>query len=335
VKIALVGLAGSGKTTVFSAITGLRPDEKELLKTHLGVVTVPDERLDELARLLNPKKVTHTEAVFVDTHGFDLVHAREADALVIVIGVFSGASAKKDAQEICADLILADLEIVDKRLSALKKEIESGKNLRGQGEYTVLARCKAHLDKPQPLRTLGLTREEQKTVSGYQFVSLRHLLFIANVGEEQIGSPSIDDLRVFARQETIPLIEMCAKVEQEILQLPEAERAQFLKGMGISELSEDAVIKAAYRSLDLVSFFTVKGDENKSWPVKKGSSAIEAAGKVHTDIQRGFIKAEVINYKDFIACGDFNEAKKRGLLRLEGKDYAVQDGDIINFKFNV
>ncbi len=170
---------------------------------------------------------------------------------------------------------------------------------------------------------------------GYQFLSLKPLFFVANIDEGQINKGLNSNFLEFAKKEKIEIIELCTKMESEILELQEGERAEFLKSLGINELSEDRIIKAAYKTLDLISFFTVKGDETKSWPLKKGSQAIEAAGKVHTDIQRGFIKAEAINYKEFMECKDFNEAKKRGLLKLEGKDYVVQDGDIINFKFSV
>lgn len=334
-KIALIGLPGSGKSTLFTAITGLHPDEKERLKPHLGAVFVPDERLDNLAKIFNPKKVTYAELIFLDTHSLDLVHSKEADSLIVVIGVFSGASPKKDAEEIYTNLILSDLEIIEHKLPIMKKEIESGKKVKDQPEYNLLLKCKAQLDKTRPLKGFNLTKDEEKLLHGYQFLSLKPLFFAANIGEDQIGKEEANELFEFAKKENIEIIELCAKTEAEILELAEDERLEFLKGLGINELSEDRIVKTAYKTASLISFFTVKGDETKSWPIKNGAHAIDAAGKVHSDIQRGFIKAEVINYKDFMECKDFNEAKKRGLLRLEGKDYVVQDGDIINFKFSV
>jgi len=334
-KIAIIGLPGSGKTTLFTAITELHPDQKDRVKPHLGGVFVPDERLDNLAKILNPKKLTHAEITFLDTHSFDLVHSKESDALVVVIGSFSGTSQKKDAEGIYADLILSDLQILEHRLPGMKKEIEAGKKLNEQAEYNLLLKCKAQLEKSRPLRELQFTKEDAKLLYGYQFLSLKTLFLISNIAEEQINKGQSSALSEFAKQENLEMIELCAKIESEIMELPEEERAEFSKSSGITELSMSRIVKAAYKTLRLVSFFTVKGDQMKSWPVKSGSRAIEAAGKVHTDIQRGFIKAEVINYKDFIECGGFNEAKKRGILRLEGKDYIVQDADIINFKFNV
>lgn len=334
-KIALMGLPGSGKSTLFTAVTGLHPDEKERLKPHLGTVSVPDERLDNLAKILNPKKMTYAEITFLDTHGLDLVHPKEADGLIVVIGLFSGASAKKDAEGIFTDLILSDLQIIENRLPRMKKEIESGKEQKEQAEYNLLLKCKAQLEKAQPLKALNLSNEEEKMLHGYQFLTMKPLFFVANIGEDQIGRSQSGELLEFAKKQNLEMIELCSKIELEILELAEEERMEFLKGLGVNELSEDRVIKTAYKTIDLISFFTVKGDETKSWPLKRGSHAIEAAGKVHTDIQRGFIKAEAINYKTFMECGDFNEAKKHGLLKLEGKDYVVQDGDIINFKFNV
>ena len=334
-KIALIGLPGSGKSTLFTAITGLHPDEKEILKPHLGTVFVPDERLDNLAQILNPKKLTYAEMTFLDTHSLDLVHSKEADALIVIIGVFSGAAPKKDAEEIYTNFILSDLQILEHRLPTMKKEIEAGKRLKDQPEYNLLSKCKVHLEKARPLRELGFTRDEEKLLHGYQFLSLKPLFLIANIDEEQIGKSQNKELEEFSKRENLEVIELCAKIEAEILELAEEERAEFIKSIGISELSEERIVKMAYKTSNLVSFFTVKGDETRSWPVRRGTHAIDAAGKVHTDIQRGFIRAEVINYKDFMECKDFNEAKKRGLLRLEGKDYAVQDGDIINFKFSV
>lgn len=334
-RIAIIGLPGSGKSTLFTAVTGLHPEEKERLKPHIGAVFVPDERIDNLAAILNPKKVTYAEITFLDTHGLDLIHSKEADGLISVIGIFSGGSAKKELEEQCANLILSDLQIIENRLPKMKKEIEAGKELKGQPEYNALLKCKAQLDKARPLRELAITKEEFKLLHGYQFLSLKPMFVVANIDEGQIGKGLDPELLEFAKKENLQILELCLKVESEILELDENERADFLKELGVNELSEDKIVKTAYKTIDLISFFTVKGDETKSWPLKRGSHALDAAGKVHTDIQRGFIKAEVISYKDFMDCKDFNEAKKHGLLKAEGKDYVVQDGDIINFKFSV
>jgi ribosome-binding ATPase len=334
-KIAIIGLPGSGKSAFFTAVTGRHPDEKEALKPHLGTVFVPDERLDNLARILNPKKLTHAEITFLDTHSLDLVHSKEADGLIIVIGVFSEGSAKKDGEKILTSLMLSDFEIIENRLPRMKKEIEAGKRIKDQPEYNLLLRCKEHLEKNRPLKEMVFAKEEEKMLHGYQFLSLKPAFFVANISEDRIGKGAATEMRELAEKEKLEVVELCAKIEEEILELAEEERLEFLKGLGINELSQDRIVKTAYKNLGLISFFTVKGDETKSWPIKKGAHAIDAAGKVHTDIQKGFIKAEVINYKDFVECGDFNEAKKRGLLKLEGRDYVVNDGDIINFKFNV
>jgi ribosome-binding ATPase YchF (GTP1/OBG family) len=334
-KVALIGLPGSGKTTLFSSITGLWPDEKDALKPHLGTVFMPDERLDNLAKIFHSSKITYADTIFLDTHSFDLIHSKEAQALIVVIGAFSGASPKKDMSQVCADTILSDLQILEHRLPTMKKEIEAGKKIKDQPEYNMLLKCKGQLEKAQPLKALTFSKEEEKLVHGYQFLSLKPLFFILNTAEEDIGRALDSDFAEFVKKENLEGIKLCAKIELEILELSESERPDFLKSIGIAELSKGRIIKMAHKILDLVSFFTVKGDEARSWPIKNGTHAIDAAGKVHTDIQRGFIKAEVINYRDFMECGDFNEAKKRGLLRLEGKDYIVQDGDIINFKFNI
>lgn len=334
-KIALIGLPGSGKSTLFTAVTGLHPDEKDVLKPHLGTVFVPDERLDNLARIIKPEKVTYAEITFLDTHGLDLSHSREADGLIIVLGVFSESPPKKDAEEILTNMILSDLEIIEHRLPRMKKEIEAGKKFQDMTEYNLLLKCEAHLGKTRPLKELPLAKEEEKLLHGYQFLSLKRSFFVANISEDRIGKGLDADITDLAKKENIEILELCAKIEEEILELAENERLEFLRGLGISELSEDKIVKMAFKTLNLICFFTVKGTETRAWPLRNQTHAIDAAGKVHTDIQRGFIKAEVINYKDFMECGDFNEAKKRGLLKLEGKDYAVRDGDIINFKFNV
>jgi len=335
VKIALIGLPGSGKSTLFTAVTGLHPDEKDVLKPHLGTVFVPDERLDNLAKIIKPNKVTYTEITFLDTHGLDFAHSREADGLVIVLGVFSEAPPKKDAEEILTNMILSDLEIIEHRLPRMKKEIEAGKKFQDMTEYNLLLKCEAQLGKTRPLKELPLAKEEEKLLHGYQFLTMKRSFFVANIAEDRIGKGLDADITDLASKENIEILELCTKIEEEILELAENERLEFLKGLGINELSEDKIVKMAFKTLNLISFFTVKGAETRAWPIKRGTHAIDAAGKVHTDIQRGFIKAEVINYKDFMECGDFNEAKKRGLLKLEGKDYVVRDGDIINFKFNV
>jgi ribosome-binding ATPase YchF (GTP1/OBG family) len=232
-------------------------------------------------------------------------------------------------------MILSDLEIIERRLPRMKKEIESGKKFQDMTEYNLLLRCEAQLGKSRPLRELPLAREEERLLQGYQFLTMKHSFFAANIAEDRIGRGLDADMADLAGKENMEVLELCAKTEEEILELAEDERLEFLKGLGINELSEDKIVRTAFKTLDLISFFTVKGAETRAWPVKKGAQALEAAGRVHTDMQRGFIKAEVINYRVFCECGDFNEARKRGLLRLEGKDYAVQDGDIINFKFNV
>lgn len=334
-KIAIIGLPGSGKSTLFTAVTGLHPDEKDVLKPHLGTVFVPDERLDNISKIINPAKLTYAEVTFLDTHGLDLSHSREADGLIIVLGLFSEGSPKKDAEEILTNMMLSDLEIIEHRMPRMKKELEAGKKFQDMTEYNLLLRCESQLGKVRPLSGLNLTKEEEKLLHGYQFLSLKHSFFAANISEDQIGKNSCAQIEEFAKKENIEILELCVKTEEEILELPEEERLEFLKGLGINELSEDRIVKMAFKTLSRISFFTVKGSETRAWSIKKGTHAIDAAGRVHTDIQKGFIKAEVINYKDFIECGDFNEAKKRGLLKLEGREYVVQDGDIINFKFNV
>lgn len=335
-KIGIIGLPGSGKSKIFEAITGI-PKEKlqrEVGKPHIGVISVPDERLNILGSIFKPKKLTYVEFTFEDMPGYNVKQIREVDALLCVLGAFSNRDVIKDLVSIEADIILTDLESIQNRLPRLEKELRSGKpELKKEKE--VLLKCKEQLEKEKCLSDLEFNLDEEKLLKGYQFLSLRPILAVMNVSEDKIKSPIPQELQNYGAKKDIKIIKFCAEIEKEISELKESERLDYLKEMGIEKSAKEKILKASFELLNLINFFTIKGNENKAWAIKKGTIALEAAGKIHSDIKRGFIKAEIINFEKFNECGSMNEAKARGLLRLEAKEYVVKDGDIIDFRFNV
>lgn len=347
-KIGIIGCPQSGKTTVFNLLSGsnfeLHSFSSGKAEAHLGTIKVPDPRLEHLSLTFKPKKTTYTEISFVDSGampggqlsvGFDIAQLKDVDALAHVVGMFAASDPLSLVTTVETELMLVDMEAIQNRTSALKKDIARGKK-EEKKEYELLLRCQESLEKEMPLKGMNLTEEEDKLIRGYKFLTLKPMLVVANLSEEQLSSPPTEKLKEMLNARGIKLVEICGKAEMEILELEEKDRKDFLKELGIRESGRDRFIRGCYEALDLVSFFTVVGNEVKAWTVKKGTSALEAAGKIHTDMQRGFIRAEVINYKTFIDCqSSLKEAKSKGLLRLEAKEYIVQDGDIINFKFSV
>lgn len=353
-KVGIIGPGGSGKTTLFNALTGQTAQTGGSgRKTHLGVVKVPDPRLNAIQQLTGRKNRVNAEITFSDVAGEFAKPTRERgldaelasmmkalDALAIVIGDFpeyslahgGKSSPLTDASEIEGDLILADLMIVENKLDRIQREPvpEMDKN--------AIEKCKAFLDQEKPLRLLELNPTEENLLGGFTFLCRKPALFIRNVSEDNIGKPPDPALVAFTKEHGVPLLTVCAKVEMEIAQMPEADRAEFLKAMGIEESALDRFVRASYEALSLISFFTTGAggpDESRAWTIRKGATALVAAGKVHSDIQRGFIRAEVTGYDDFMSTGGFEGAKTQGKMRLEGKDYIVQDGDVINFRFNI
>ena len=333
-KIGIVGLPGSGKSTVFNAITQMPHKERDPVKPHLGTIFIPDERLDFIASIVKPKKVKYSEITFLDMPGYNTSHIQEVDALVYCIGAFSGRDLLKDLKDFEADIILRDLEAIQKRLEKIEKEIKRGKNEQ-KNEYDVLILCKGSLEKEKELRFLELSPIQEKLIASYQFLSRRPFIIISNIAEDQTGKNTSKPIEGYVKEKGLKLIEFCGKIESEISELPKEERPAFLKEVGIDRSARDKFIQASYEMLNLIHFYTTKGDETKSWMIRKNTTAVDAAGKIHTDIKRGFIRAEVVNFKDFKECGSFQQAKEKGHFKVEGKEYIVQDGDIINFRFNV
>ncbi len=344
-KVGLTGFPGSGKTTVFAALTGLRADAGDR-RAQMGTIKVPDARLDTLAEMHKPKKLTYAEVTFVDfppardttkrgVLDAEMVTAlRDADALVEVVRGFpdlTGAPAKPadDVDAFDAELVLADLAQVEKRVERCKKE-------KGhERELALLERLQAALEAGTPLRTLGLTADERTELAGFAFLSLRPLLIVLNVPEGDVAAPLPADVLARAQAAGAEALVLSAQVESEVAELEADDRAGFLADLGLTETARDRFIRASYALLDLISFLTAGEDECRAWPIRRGTVARKAAGRIHSDIERGFIRAEVMAFDDFVKLGSEAKCREAGKLRLEGKDYVVQDGDITHFRFAV
>jgi ribosome-binding ATPase len=349
-KIGLVGFPGSGKTTVFNALTGQSAETgygAARGKTNLGVIKVPDARVDALAQLFSPKKTTFAEIAFVDvaagaagaeTQGLDgatLAAMREVDALCHVVRGFpndAGAapSPLAEAQALEVEMNLADLILIEKRLERLKKERSAKPN-----ELGTLEKMKAHLEAGHPLRELALAEADWALMSGFRFLSQKPLLLVENVPEAEAAQPAPADLAEHARAHKLGLIVLAGKVEMDIAQMPADEQKDFVQSLGLSEPAIGRFIRAAYELLDLISMLTAGEDECRAWTIRRGLAAQKAAGKIHSDIERGFIRAEVMRWDDLVRLGSEAKCREAGKLRLEGKEYVVADGDVVHFRFNV
>jgi GTP-binding protein YchF len=360
-KTAIIGLANSGKTTIFNALTGLNIEVTTFPTLsgdpHTGVVRVPDERLKRLTDIYKPKKTTQAIVEYIDYLGltkgdmaqnrkvFDLI--RDVDAIVHVVRGFADVSIphpmvsvdpRRDAETIELEMIFGDLELVDKRLERMEDGAKRGKK-PGEDEQKLLLKCKEALENETALRDLVFSEEEQKAMRSLQFMSIKPQLIVLNVAEEEMDSAgtkgATDELRSFFKGSQVRVLNLCGKIEMEIAQLSHEEARAFLDDLGITEPALNKLIHLSYELLGLISFLTSGEDEVRAWTIRKGTDAQRAAGKIHSDIERGFIRAEVVAYDDFIAHGSMAAAREKGLVRLEGKTYPVKDGDIINFRFNV
>ena len=352
-KVGLVGFAGSGKTTIFNTLTGLTAEvggygARE--KANVGVIKVPDHRVDKLAEIFNPKKKTYAEISFVDVAGPQaedaeqaqsglepklVQHMREADALVHVVRAFDNpmlsqaADPQRDIRSFDDELMLTDLVQIENRITRLKKEKDSVR----EGE--LMERLKTALEGEHPLRDADLTHEDLGLIAGFRFLSLKPLLLLLNQPEEAVGGGVPGAIQELAEAKTLSAIAMSGKVEMEIAQLAPEEQRDFLQDLGITEPARDRFIRAAYSLLDLISFLTSGEDECRAWSIKRGTTAHKAAGVIHSDIERGFIRAEVTRFEDLAELGSEARCREQGKLKLEGKDYIVQDGDVVHFRFNV
>ena len=342
-KIGLVGYPGTGKSTVFGALTGLDVATGfGVGKANLGAVKVPDARVDALAALYDPKKTTYAEITFSDLgagkgEGLDraaLVAMRNVDALCQVLRAFPDAAGEPgdplaELRGLETETLLADLELVEQRIAKLTKDRSNPR------ELALLERVKAALESERAVRSLDLSEEEQKSLSGYALLTAKPLLLVLNVAEGEVAAPAPDALARAAAERGLGLVVLSARVEMDIAQLDASEQGEFLASIGLTEPAVHRFIRAAFELIDLISMLTSGPDEFRAWPVPRGTLAPRAAGKIHSDIERGFIRAEVIRCEDLLKYGSESKCKDAGALRIEGKEYVVQDGDVVHFRFNV
>ncbi|MCL6583985.1 MAG: YchF family ATPase [bacterium] len=345
-KVAIVGLKGSGKTTIFNSLTGLAAKTggySSQQDINLGLIKVPDERLEVLSRVFEPKKTTPAEITFADIampaeeEKFSakvLEKLKVMDALVLVIKGFDDGKGDfhplEDVAGLESELLFSDFAIVDKSLASLRKE------RRDQKLIQTMDKVHACLDAEKPLRLLDLDEAERKQIAGFAFLSIKPTMVVINIPESGFASDLYASIQEYCQAHGLRLMQIAGSLEEEISHLSPTEQADFLREMGLSESARDKFIRESYDMMNLISFLTVGKDEVRSWTIPRGTTAVKAAGKIHSDIERGFIRAEVVSYEDFINChSNMAEVKKRGLMRLEGKDYVVKDGDIINFRFNI
>ncbi len=361
VDIGIIGLPKSGKTTVFNALSGGKADTLSLAP-NIGVAKVPETRLKVLAQMFGKKKIIPAEVRYIDigasapgVTGKQLIASQllsevsKADALLGVARSFtddrtphvSGSiDVGRDIATLDLELAFSDLAIIERRLERIDISLKAAKPQERQAmakEQEMLGKVKSGLEKELPIRSMGLAPDELRALSNYQFLSAKPLLIVVNIGEEQLPQAAKMETDLSARfsRPHCRLITLCGKLEMELSQLEEADATKFRAEMGLKEPGLDRVIRQSYELLELISFFTIGTDEVKAWSIPNGMPAVKAAGKVHSDMERGFIRAEVIDHHDLVRSGNMAEARRRGLLRLEGKNYVVKDGDVINFLFNV